>query len=61
MGTKVLLTDGSYGIIKAVKAIHCDEPETTYNFEVEDCGLPKVTGKPRVIQIVYKVDINSVL
>ncbi len=24
-------------------------------------GLPKITGKPRVIQIVYKVDIGSVL
>lgn len=24
-------------------------------------GLPKITGKPRVIQIVYKVDICSVL
>ena len=31
-----MLSDGSYGIIEAVKAIHCDEPETTYNFEVAD-------------------------
>lgn len=31
-----MLTDGSYGIIETVKAIRYDEPETTYNFEVED-------------------------
>ena len=36
VGIKVLLSDGSYGIIEAVKPIHYDEPQTTYNFEVED-------------------------
>ena len=28
--------DGKYGIIKAVRAIHYDKPQTTYNFEVAD-------------------------
>ena len=36
VGTKVLLSDGSYGIIKVVKSIHYDEAQTTYNFEVAD-------------------------
>ena len=36
VGVKVLLSDGSYGIIEAVRAIHYDEPQTTYNFEVSD-------------------------
>ena len=36
VGTKVLLSDGSCAIIEAVRAIHYDEPQTTYNFEVED-------------------------
>ena len=36
VGTKVLLSDGSYGIIEAVRAIHYDVPQTTYNFEVAD-------------------------
>ena len=35
-GTKVLLSDGSYGIVEAVKPIHYDKPQTTYNFEVAD-------------------------
>ena len=34
VGVKVLLSDGGYGIIEAVRAIHYDEPQTTYNFEV---------------------------
>ena len=36
VGVKVLLSDGSYGIIESVRAIHYDEPQTTYNFEVAD-------------------------
>ena len=36
VGVKVLLSDGSYGIIEAVRAIHYDKPQTTYNFEVSD-------------------------
>ena len=36
VGTKVLLSDGSYGIIESVRAIHYDIPQTTYNFEVSD-------------------------
>ena len=36
IGVKVLLSDGSYGIIEAVRAIHYDIPQTTYNFEVAD-------------------------
>ena len=36
VGVKVLLSDGSYGIIEAVRAIHYDIPQTTYNFEVAD-------------------------
>lgn len=36
VGVKVLLSDGSYGIIESVKAIHYDKPQTTYNFEVAD-------------------------
>ena len=33
---KLLLSDGSYGIIKSIKVEKLSEPETTYNFEVED-------------------------
>ena len=36
VGVKVLLSDGCYGIIEAVRAIHYDKPQTTYNFEVAD-------------------------
>ncbi|MBO5327704.1 MAG: Hint domain-containing protein [Clostridia bacterium] len=36
VGTKVLLSDGTYGIIKSVKSKHYNTPQTTYNFEVED-------------------------
>lgn len=36
VGTKVLLSDGSYGTIEKVRDIHYDTPQTTYNFEVED-------------------------
>ena len=36
VGVKVLLSDGSYAIIEAVRAIHYDIPQTTYNFEVSD-------------------------
>lgn len=35
-GTKVLLSDGSYGTITKVRKIRYAEPQTTYNFEVED-------------------------
>ena len=44
-----------------------DAPELTREmcYELLDCvvvgGLPKITGKERVIDIVYKVDIASVL
>ncbi len=31
-----MLSDGSYGIIKSIKIEKLSEPETTYNFEVED-------------------------
>lgn len=31
-----MLSDGSYGIIKSIKVEKLSEPETTYNFEVED-------------------------
>ncbi len=33
---KLLLSDGSYGIIKSIKVEKLSKPETTYNFEVED-------------------------
>ena len=36
VGVKVLLSDGSYGIIESVRTIHYDIPQTTYNFEVAD-------------------------
>ena len=36
-GDKVLLSDGEYGIITNVKIEKLSAPETTYNFEVEDC------------------------
>ena len=36
IGSKLLLSDGSYAIIEAVRAIHYDESQTTYNFEVAD-------------------------
>ena len=36
VGTKVLLSDGNYGIVEAIKPIHYDKPQTTYNFEVAD-------------------------
>ena len=61
VGVKVLLSDGSYGIIEAVRAIHYDVPQTTYNFEVADfhtyyvgngvlvhnqnCGKPEVANR----------------
>ena len=35
-GDKVLLSNGNYGIIQAVKVEQLENPETTYNFEVED-------------------------
>ncbi len=35
-GDKVLLSDGTYGIIQTVKVETLSVPETTYNFEVED-------------------------
>ncbi len=35
-GDKVLLSDGKSVIIESVKSKHYDEPQTTYNFEVED-------------------------
>ena len=35
-GDKVLLSDGTYGIIQTVKVETLSAPETTYNFEVED-------------------------
>lgn len=35
-GDKVLLSDGNYGIIVSVKLEELANPETTYNFEVED-------------------------
>ena len=35
-GDKVLLSDGSYGIIQSVEVTRLAVPETTYNFEVED-------------------------
>lgn len=35
-GDKVLLTNGNYGIIQAVKVEQLETSETTYNFEVED-------------------------
>ena len=46
---------------------YLDAPELTREmcYELLDCvvvgGLPKITGKERVIDIVYKVDIASVL
>ena len=46
---------------------YLDAPELTreMRYELLDCvvvgGLPKITGKERVIDIVYKVDIASVL
>ena len=46
---------------------YLDAPELTREmcYELLDCvvvgGLPKITGKERVIDIVYKVDITSVL
>ncbi len=33
-GMKVLLSNGSCGIINSIEVKHLDEPETTYNFEV---------------------------
>lgn len=36
MGDKVLLSDGKCGIIKDVTVEELSEPETTYNFEVEE-------------------------
>ena len=36
VGNKVLLSSGEYGIIESVKSKHYDEPQTTYNFEVEE-------------------------
>ena len=35
-GDKVLLSDGSYGIINSVAVETLESPKTTYNFEVED-------------------------
>ena len=35
-GDKVLLSSGEYSIIETVKSIYYEEPQTTYNFEVED-------------------------
>ena len=35
-GDKVLLSNGNYGIIQSVKVEQLENPETTYNFEVED-------------------------
>ena len=35
-GDKVLLSDGSYGIVETVKIEELANPETTYNFEVAD-------------------------
>lgn len=35
-GDKVLLSDGTYGIIQSVKLEQLETPEATYNFEVED-------------------------
>ena len=35
-GDKVLLSDGNYGIIVSVKIEELANPETTYNFEVEE-------------------------
>ena len=46
---------------------YLDAPELTREmcYELLDCvvvgGLPKITGKERVIDIVYKVDIATVL
>ena len=36
VGINVLLSNGEYGIIEAIRAIHYDTPQTTYNFEVAD-------------------------
>ncbi len=36
VGTKVLLSDGNYGIVETIEHISYDTPQTTYNFEVED-------------------------
>ena len=36
-GDKVLLSRGEYAIIESIESKHYDEPQTTYNFEVEDC------------------------
>ena len=35
-GDKVLLSDGSYGIIKTVEVVCLSALDTTYNLEVED-------------------------
>ncbi len=35
-GDRVLLSDGTYGIIQTVEVETLSAPETTYNFEVED-------------------------
>ena len=59
---KLLLSDGSYGIIEAVRAIRYDKPQATYNFEVADfhtyyvgngvlvhnknCGITTSNGEP---------------
>ena len=36
VGINVLLSNGEYGIIEAVRSVHYDIPQTTYNFEVAD-------------------------
>lgn len=59
VGTKVLLTDGSYGIIEAVKAIHNDEPETTYNFEVADFHTYYVTESKVLVHNVCGQSFNG--
>lgn len=35
IGSKLLLSDGSYAIIETVRSIHYEEAQTTYNFEVQ--------------------------
>lgn len=43
LGTKLLLSSGTYAKIEAIQVEQLEIPETTYNFEVEDFHTYYVT------------------
>ncbi len=55
-----MLSDGSYGIIKSIKEEKLSEPETTYNFEVEDFHTYYVGESEVLVHNACMLDPNDI-